>query len=482
MTGASRFGHMYAPLRVANYRNFLIGQTISTMGSLIQMTAQSWVVYELTRSSAALGTIAMLGSLPLLLVSPYAGTLADRIDRRRLLYGTQAALAALAATLAILVQTGTAQIWHLYVLAMLTGIVTALDGPALQAFAADLTGPALVRQAVSLNMMGFQVSRMVGPSVAGLLVGYYGSATAFWVNAASFLAVILALLRVRFNADSPEAPRRRRAGQAPGTTMDAVRHVLRNPTLVNFYLYPLLYMVGAATTMTLYPVYVGDVLQRDARALGTIIGAWGAGNLVTSFLILPLVQNVRRTGILSAFLLVWFGMMLALLHVIALPSVMAAIEGLGGRVGIPDPVVAVASVATFLSGITGPIVLSMAGGLQQAMAPPDMRARLAALGTTITFGTQPFVSLAVGYAGEVFGAPTALLLTAGVLTVLVVLLVAFRPSVRAEVIRPHTMVGAPATQGPAVTVPPVPAGDAPVATGPSAAALAPPVAAGDRRG
>jgi MFS family permease len=443
MTGATRFGQMYAPLRVANYRNFLIGQTISTMGSLIQMTAQSWVVYELTRSSAALGTIAMLGSLPLLLVSPYAGTLADRVDRRKLLYVTQAALAALAATLAILVQTGTVQLWHLYALAVVTGIVTALDGPALQAFAADLTGPALVRQAVSLNMMGFQVSRMVGPSVAGLLVGYYGSATAFWVNAASFLAVILALLRVKFNADGTGVPRARRAGQAPGTTMDAVRHVLRNPTVVNFYLYPLLYMLGGATTMTLYPVYVGDTLHRDARALGTIIGAWGAGNLATSFLILPLVQNVRRTGILSAFLLVWFGAMLALLRVIALPAAMATIESFGGRFGIPDPIVVAASIVTFLSGITGPIVLSMASGLQQAMAPPDMRARLAALGTTITFGSQPVVNLAVGYTGEAFGAPTALLINAGILTGLVALLVALRPSVRAEVIRPHTMVKPP---------------------------------------
>jgi MFS family permease len=446
---------MYAPLRVANYRNFLIGQTISTMGSLIQMTAQSWVVYEITRSSAALGTIAMLGSLPLLLVSPYAGTLADRVDRRRLLFGTQAVLAALAATLAILVQTGTVQIWHLYTLAVLTGIVTALDLPALQAFAADLAGPALVRQAVSLNMMGFQVSRMVGPSVAGLLVGYYGSATAFWVNAASFLAVILALLRVRFDPDGGASPRARRAGQAPGTAMEAVRHVLGDPTIVNFYLYPLLYMFGAAATMTLYPVYVGDTLNRDARALGTIVGAWGAGNLVTSFLILPLVQNVKRTGILSAFLLVWFGAMLALLRVIALPDVMAAIETSGERIGIPDPVVVAASVVTFLSGATGPIVLSLASGLQQAMAPPDMRARLAALGTTVTFGSQPFVNLAVGYTGEVFGAPTALLINAGILTGLVILLVALRPSVRAEVIRPHTMTNASPTPH-APTSPPSP--------------------------
>jgi hypothetical protein len=229
--------------------------------------------------------------------------------------------------------------------------------------------------------------------------------------------------------------------------MDALRYVLRNPTFVNFYLYPLLYMVGAAATMTLYPVYVGDTLGRDARALGTIIGAWGAGNLATSFLILPLVQNVRRIGILSAFLLAWFGAMLALLRVIALPSSIAAIESVGGRFGIPDPIVASASVVTFLSGITGPIVLSMASGLQQAMAPPDMRARLAAFGTTVTFGSQPIVSLAVGYTGEAFGAPTALLINGGILSGLVLLLVAVRPSVRAEVIRPHAGVNPPTTPG-----------------------------------
>ena len=452
MSSPGRFGHMYAPLRVPNYRMFLAGQTVSTMGSLIQMTAQSWVVYELTHSSAALGTVAMLGSLPLLFLSPYAGTLADRIDRRKLLYGTQLILAGLAATLAILVQTGLIQLWHLYVLAVVTGIVTALDGPALQAFAADLTGPTLIRQAVSLNMMGFQVSRMVGPSVAGLLVGFYGSATAFWVNAASFLAVILALLRVRFTNEGASGQRGARSGAGGGTTMDAVRHILGNANLVNFYIYPLLYMFGAASTMTLYPVYVGDVLHRDARALGTIVGAWGAGNLATSLLVLPLVQNVRRTGLLSAGLLIWFGAMLALLWAISLPPVMASIEASGAALGLPDPVVLAACVATFLSGATGPIVLSMASGLQQMMAPPTMRARLAAIGTTITFGTQPFVNLAVGYTGEIFGAPTALLANGVFVTVLVLLLVTFRRSVRAEVIRPHTMVN-PSQPGPVASAP-----------------------------
>lgn len=452
MSSAGRFGHMYAPLRVPNYRMFLAGQTVSTMGSLIQMTAQSWVVYELTHSSAQLGTVAMLGSLPLLFLSPYAGSLADRIDRRKLLYGTQLALAALAAILAILVQTGAIQMWHLFVLAVLTGTVTALDGPALQAFAADLTGPTLIRQAVSLNMMGFQVSRMLGPSVAGLLIGYYGSATAFWVNAASFLAVVLALLRVRFSDDGARHARQTASRHGRGV-MDAARYIFRNPVLVDFYLYPLLYMIGAASTMTLYPIFVGDTLMGDAKVLGTLLGTWGAGNLATSFLILPLVQNVRRTGIMNAVLLAWFGLMLIGLRIVAYPSVEAVITAFGDRFGIPGPVIAVASVLTFLSGATGPIVLSMSSGLLQMMAPAEMRARLAALSATFSFGLQPFVSLGVGLAGEAFGAPTALMLNGIFVVAIVAILLVVRPSMRAEVARPHSMSG----PVPAPTGTPVPA-------------------------
>jgi len=125
---------------------FITGQTISTIGTLVQMTAQSWVVYQLTHSPAALGWVTMLGSLPMLLLGPFAGSIADRVPRRTLLIGTQAILGSLAATLAILVQTDVIQIWHIYVLAVITGIVTAIDMPALQAFAADLTGNAMITQ------------------------------------------------------------------------------------------------------------------------------------------------------------------------------------------------------------------------------------------------------------------------------------------------------------------------------------------------
>lgn len=430
MTASARFGQMYAPLRVANYRTFLIGQTVSTVGSLIQATAQQWVVYELTRSPAALGTVAMLGSLPLVLLSPFAGSLADRADRRRLLIGTQLALAACAAILAILVQADVVEVWHLYVLATFTGAITALDGPALQAFSADLTGPALIRRTVALNMMGFQVSRMVGPTIAGLIVAYYGSATAFWVNAASFLAVIVALARVRFDEIGTSRPAR--AAQTSGGTAEAIRHVRANPILVNAYLYPLLYMLGASAT-TLYPAFVGDTLRHDARALGTIIGAWGAGTLATSLVVLPFVQNVKRAGMLSSALVAWFGLMLVLVRVIALPGPSEVISWVGDAVGLAAPMVAATAALTFLSGASGPIVLSTSTGLLQATAPPDMRARLSSLSQVFSFGSQPFVTLAVGLLGEVLGAPDALLVIGGGVCFLVFALVAVRPSMRAPV-------------------------------------------------
>ena len=220
----------------------------------------------------------------------------------------------LAAALAILVQLDAVQAWHLYVLAVLTGAVTALDAPTLQAYAGDLVGTTHVRQAVTLGMMGFQLSRTVGPPVAGVLVVAIGPASAFWVNAASFVvvAVTVAIVRgVRHHPTQTPAPLvptdLRPAASLAGGMAEAVRHVRTNPILVNLYALPLLYVLGMASS-TLYPAYVRDALRADASALGTIIGAWGAGTFVTSLVVLPLVQGTRHVGLTCAAGLVWFGM------------------------------------------------------------------------------------------------------------------------------------------------------------------------------
>src|SRR3989475_7746101 len=194
---ATRFLDSFLPLRNWNLRVYLSGQVISLIGTWMQVTGQAWVVWSLSHSTTALGLVAMLGTLPILVLGPWTGVWADPLDRRRVLVAPQVGARVLAAALALLVQTGAIQVWHVYIFATLLGIVTALDMPAQQAFIGDLSGMEQVRQAVVINNMLFQVSRMLGPALAGLVVAQLGAAPAFWLNGVSFLAVIGSLLVVR---------------------------------------------------------------------------------------------------------------------------------------------------------------------------------------------------------------------------------------------------------------------------------------------
>ena len=412
------------------------------------MTAQSWVVYQLTLSPAALGWVTMLGSLPMLLLGPFAGSIADRVPRRTLLIGTQGVLGLLPATLAILVQTDVIQIWHIYVLAVITGIVTAVDMPALQAFSADLTGTAMIRQAVTLNSMAFQLARIIGPSLAGLLIGYFGTATAFWVNALSFVAVIVALARVRFtdnavshsmvrpNSSTPEA------GLSKGGPLEAMAYVRSQPMMIDLFLFSMLFVFFVFSTMTVMPAFVAEVLHGDARVLGLLGGISGAGSLTVTLLILPLVQSVRRIGILVSGALIWFGTMLMIMTSIANPNVSNMIERVGHVLGISEPVVVTAAIFGYLQGMAGPLVLTTSMGLLQQMSPQAMRARLLGLSSMITFGLQPFSGLLVGYSGEHLGPANALWINGFLLVSCATCLLVFRSSVRSEAPKP---VSPPAT-------------------------------------
>src|SRR2546427_967893 len=193
-TVASRFVASFLPLRNRNLRVYLGGQAISLIGTWMQVTAQAWVVWSLSHSTAALGVVAMLGTLPILLLGPWTGVWADTLDRRRLLIVSQTSAMVLAITLALLVQTGVIQVWHVYVLATLLGIVTALDMPTQQAFIGDLSGMEQLRQAVVINNMLFQVSRMIGPALAGVVVARLGAAGAILPDRARFLPVLAPLV------------------------------------------------------------------------------------------------------------------------------------------------------------------------------------------------------------------------------------------------------------------------------------------------
>ena len=185
MNIASTLRESFSPLKIRNFRIYLGGQAISLVGTWLQMTTQGWVVWELSHSATALGLVAMLGSLPILLLGPWAGVWADRLDRRKLLIASQAGAMLLAFVLALLTQTGLVQLWHVYLLSALLGIITAIDIPAQQAFLGDLSGMAEIRKAVNMNITMLQVSRILGPALAGIIIASMGAAMAFWLNANS---------------------------------------------------------------------------------------------------------------------------------------------------------------------------------------------------------------------------------------------------------------------------------------------------------
>ena len=182
----------FRSLRIFNYRLWAAGAIVSNMGTWMQRTAQDWLVLtELTHKNAtAVGIVMALQFGPQLLLLPLTGFAADHLDRRKLLFATQAAMGALALGLGILTVTGVVQLWHVYVFALLLGCVTAFDAPARQTFVSELVGEAELSNAVALNSTSFNAARMIGPAIAGMLIASVGSGWVFLINAASFAAVL----------------------------------------------------------------------------------------------------------------------------------------------------------------------------------------------------------------------------------------------------------------------------------------------------
>ncbi len=186
---------MFASLRIPNYRLFYAGMAVSMTGSWMQATAQAWLVLTLSGSASVLGLVVALQALPVLLIGPYAGVIADRVDRRRLLIVLQSVMGLLAAVLAAITLTGAVQVWHVGVLAVMLGLGHAFEQPARQAFIHQIVGKDLLRNAVTLNSVMVNAARAVGPAVAGVVLGLVGSGACFAVNAVSFVAVVASLSR-----------------------------------------------------------------------------------------------------------------------------------------------------------------------------------------------------------------------------------------------------------------------------------------------
>ena len=393
--GGRALSDSLAPLKNRNIRIYLAGQSVSLIGVWMQQTAQAWVAWELSHSGTALGVAAMLAALPLLLLGPWVGVYADRWDRRKVLIATQTGAMILAFAFAVLVQTNLIQLWHVFVLAALLGIVSALDFPATQAFIGDLAGMKSVRQAIILNASIFQVSRMVGPALAGWAIGALSVASAFWINGATFLAVIGSLVVIR-----GKQVRRTSTGRPLTEFREGLAFLRREARAQDLLAFAVIVTFFGISSIIILPAVVGTVFPSDpatrAVTLGYLLASSGAGALVGTILVTPLAQRARRTGRMLAACAVSSGVWLVVLSFShALP---------------------VSAAAIFLVSLTIPIVLTTVNGLLQVLAPPDMRGRILSILLMFSFGAQPFAALLIGVAADAF-TPLGAILLNGVLMI-----------------------------------------------------------------
>ena len=369
----------FSPLKLPNFRMYMSGQAVSLIGTWLQITAQSWVVWELSHSEAALGTTAMLGALPIMLLGPWMGVIADRFNRRVLLILTQAGMMLLAFILAALVQFKLVQIWHVYVLATLVGIFSALDFPTQQAFLGDLSGMSEVRKAVNMNAMFLQASRMIGPALAGWVIGQWGAATAFWINGISFLVVISSLIVVR----ASQAKSHKTSNSVMADLAEGMRFLRGQPRMQDLLTLSIFMTLMGLSVINMMAAFADKQLGGNASTLGFLLGSSGAGALISVVFLMPLAQSKQRIGLLMSLAVVWTGLCYVVLSVThSLPLAMLCL---------------------FFSSLSVPLVIAMSLGLIQVLTPLEMRARLLSLFVMVSFGLQPISAIIIGSTSEKFG-------------------------------------------------------------------------------
>src|SRR3954470_23761206 len=224
----SGFGQTFKALRHRDFRLFWMGQAISTTGTWMQGTGQSWLVLQLTNSPFALGTVTMFQALPVMIFGLFGGVVADRFPKRQLLLFTQTIMLVQAMLLAYLTWTGQIQLWHLYTMALVLGVMNALDNPARQTFVSELVGVEDLPNAVALNSMVFNAARLIGPALGGITIALLGVAGCYFLNGATFLGTIVGLLMMHARP-AVNAVRDTRRGAMILQVRDGLQYVVRTP-------------------------------------------------------------------------------------------------------------------------------------------------------------------------------------------------------------------------------------------------------------
>ena len=378
----------FRSLRSFNFRLWTAGALVSNIGTWMQRIAQDWLVLtQLTHHDAsALGIVIGLQFVPLLLLLPWTGSAADRLDQRKLLMATQAAMGILALILGVLTITGIVQLWHVYVLAFLSGSALALDAPVRQTFVAEMVGDDDLPNAVELNSMSVNSAQMIGPAVAGLLIAGVGLGWAFLLNGLSFAAVLISMSFFRGSELHPNP----RAHRISGGFIEGLRYVWNRPDLGAILL--MLFLIG--TFGFNFPIFIStmavNVFHTDARGFGLLSSLIAVGTLAGS-LFAASRMNPSLSSLLAG----------------------AGVFGLGCSLAAMAPGYWWFAVALMIVGAAALTFVNGTNSMMQLSTEPAMRGRVMALRVSIALGGTPIGAPIVGWVANHFGPRWSLALGAG---------------------------------------------------------------------
>ena len=381
--------HPFAALKHRNFRLFWTGQIISLTGMWMHQAAQGWLVYKLTDSPFFLGLAGTAASAPILLFTLAGGVLVDRYSKRNIMLVSHTVLMFLAFTLAFLVVAGMVAVWHVLLIAFLIGTVHAIEIPTRQSFLIELVGRENLLNAIALNSSAFHGARMVGPAIAGFIMGPLGLSSCFFINALSFLSIIVALLKMHFDPGEVKGTQKSgvikefKEGISYMLHHSSISILLISVGIISFFGFPYISFI---------PVYARDILHTGQKGLGMLMGCAGAGAF-SGAVILAIRGNTTKKGVLMALAGTTFSTALLVFSLSTtawLSYAMLFFVGLG----------AINQIAT-------------ANSILQLIVPNHLRGRVMSAFTTMFLGMAPLGNFTVGSLAHYAGTQKALSIAAG---------------------------------------------------------------------
>lgn len=397
----------FAALRYPNFRRWFVGQVLSLAGTWMQSVAQGWLVYQMTGSEMALGAISFAGSIPTLFLMLPAGVIADRMSKRRLLVITQMAMMACAFVLALLTWTNVLRVWHVAVLAFLLGVINSFDAPARLALTPQMVDDRRdLQNAIALGATMFNLARVVGPAIGGIVLAAVGAGWCFAINGLSFLAVLVALLGMRLPDDVGRPARTRPMAAEIG---DGLRYVWRQPVVR-----ALVALIGMASIFgfsyaVLLPAYASDVLKVGETGYGMMNAAVGVGALTGSLAVASLSRHQAKGMQITVGSLVFPLALLAFSTTRSFPLTMICL--------------ACAGIGFVTQNATSNTIVQM-------MVPDELRGRVMSVYSLMFFGTAPVGALFAGAVAERWDSSAAIVLGATLTLASALFVFFFVPAVR----------------------------------------------------